>query len=222
MRTRSPTIGVGAPGRPDRGRRVRGEREARLDPCLGHLVEDDDHRSAMTPNTTHRMPRRDLGATWRVRSSPGRPLPSRSRAARCARCRRRAGTSRPGRPVGRRARARCRRRACRAATPRGAAPARPRPRPPSSQTSIRASERQLAPASQVLEARVSSRASPSARRSSVRVVSMTTTMPSSSATAVPGRGVARISTSSAASSWPAEPDRAVRAGTRPRWRVRRP
>ena len=70
-------------------------------------------------------------------------------------------------------------------------------------------------------ARVSSRASPSARSSSVSMVSITTTMPSSWATAVPGRGVARISTSSAASSWP--PSRTPRrAGTRPRWRGPRP
>ena len=47
-------------------------------------------------------------------------------------------------------------------------------------------------------ARWSSRASPSARSSAVSSVSMTTTRPSSWATAVPGRGVARISTSSGA------------------------
>ena len=58
-------------------------------------------------------------------------------------------------------------------------------------------------------ARWSSRASPSARSSGVSSVSMTTTSPSSCATAVPGRGVARISTSSGASVTPAERHRAV-------------
>ena len=73
----------------------------------------------------------------------------------------------------------------------------------SSQTWIRASSASSAWRRRSWSARVSSRASPSARRSSVRLVSMTITMPSSAATAVPGRGVAWISTSSAASSWPA-------------------
>src|SRR6266540_845141 len=52
-------------------------------------------------------------------------------------------------------------------------------------------------------ARCSSRASPSARSSGVSRVSMTTTRPSSWATAVPGRGVSWISTSSAARLSPA-------------------
>ena len=73
---------------------------------------------------------------------------------------------------------------------------RPRGRGPSTQSSIRSSSSSSASLRRSWIARWSSRASPSARSSGVRVVSMTTTRPSSWATAVPGRGVAWISTSS--------------------------
>ena len=56
----------------------------------------------------------------------------------------------------------------------------------------------------------------------VSSVSMTTTRPSSCATAVPGRGVARISTSSGGERHAGQADAAVGAGTRPRWRAPRP
>ena len=93
---------------------------------------------------------------------------------------------------------------------------------PSTQSSIRSSRARPASLRRSWIARWSSRASPSARRSSVSSVSMTTTRPSSWATAVPGRGVARISTSSGGEGDAGERHGAVRRGTRPRSRGRRP
>ena len=81
----------------------------------------------------------------------------------------------------------------------------------STQTSIRSSSSSSASRRRSWIARCSSRASPSARSSGVSSVSMTTTSPSSWATAVPGRGVARISTSSGASVTPARVTRPVGA-----------
>ena len=81
--------------------------------------------------------------------------------------------------------------------PPGGMPAAPaRSAGPSRKRRMRASSVSSACLRRSCTARVSSRASPSARSSGVSSVSMTTTMPSSWATAVPGRGVARISTSS--------------------------
>ena len=75
--------------------------------------------------------------------------------------------------------------------------------------SIRSSSSRSASRRRSWMARASSRASPSARRSGVSSVSRTMTRPSSSATAVPGRGVAWISTSSARKRHPRERDAAV-------------
>ena len=66
--------------------------------------------------------------------------------------------------------------------------ARPRSVRPSTHSSIRSSRARPASFRRSWIARWSSRASPSARRSSVSSVSITTTSPSSWATAVPGRG----------------------------------
>src|SRR4029453_16291384 len=74
---------------------------------------------------------------------------------------------------------------------------------PSTHSSMRSSSSSSASRRSSWIARASSRASPSARSASVSSVSRTITSPSSSATAVPGRGVAWISTSSEASVCPA-------------------
>ena len=118
------------------------------------------------------------GAEGRSSRSRPRGPPNRSTARR-----------RPARPIdGRHRRGSPRRRTADARRRRSARP--------STQSSIRSSRARPASLRRSWIARWSSRASPSARRSSVSWVSMTTTRPSSWATAVPGRGVARISTSS--------------------------
>ena len=129
-------------------------------------------------------------------AAPHRLARSRNAAARSSPRRRRA----PRRPRSPRAVARP------GASPRPAPRRRSRPgaarghaRPPRRPSRSTARSRSSSASSACLRrswiARVSSRASPSARSSGVSVVSMTTTTPSSCATAVPGRGVARISTS---------------------------
>ena len=100
-----------------------------------------------------------------------------------------------------------RRRACRRGR-RAGARGRPSGRP-SNQTSMRSSSSRPASRRRSWMARVSSRASPSASSAGVSAVSSTTTRPSRSATAVPGRGVAWISTSSAARVSPGQRHRAV-------------
>ena len=76
-------------------------------------------------------------------------------------------------------------------------------------SSIRSSSSRPASLAQVLDRARRARARRPRRELGVSSVSRTTTRPSSWATAVPGRGVARISTSSGASVTPAERHRAV-------------
>ena len=86
---------------------------------------------------------------------------------------------------------------------------------PSTQSTIRSSSSSSASLRRSWTARWSSRASPSATSSGVSVVSMIATRPSSWATAVPGRGVAWISTSSRRQRLALDRHRAVRMELEP-------
>ena len=196
MRTRSPMTCVGCVAGARRRIR-RGELEVGVDPQLGQLVDDDDADGEAR--------RRRSPAPADVVASSLTPGHTPGRAGAMATSPPLTGLAWPRSASGRRRGPRLmRRRACRrpgaarygssgASSAAGA----------SSHSSIVLVELQAGLLAQVLDgARQLARVALGAQLV-VELVSMTTTRPSSWATAVPGRGVARISTSSAASSTPA-------------------